>query len=194
MAEIYPAADGGCVEGHHYVRGYVMEGFRNLGDCQYSGCRKPEELNATYGEEEITNIMCDINSNAHIRKVKAIAEGNKSQCDNVMRNKLHEVLAPLLHPQQHNNRLLRPIRRFEQVVRLELRRMGPVREELVHAARVEVPHRRLAHDIQPHGTQYSEVYRGVHLLHEAGLFSPRLDVRGGEGAKDFLHDEFAREG
>jgi hypothetical protein len=33
----------------------------------------------------------------------------------------------------------------------------PMREEFVHATRVEVPHRRLAHDIQPRGTEDSKV-------------------------------------
>ena len=126
-----------------------------------------QEYIQTYSKEKITYIMGYVDGNTHIGEVKPVAQGNEGQSDDVMYHKLFEVLARLLHTQQQDDGLLCPIRSLEQVVEFEDGLVGLVREGLVHSSRVEVPHRRSAHDIQARRSHKRKVEGCVHLLHEA---------------------------
>jgi hypothetical protein len=127
--------------------------------------------------------------------MEAIAQKDQGQTDDVMTDQLLEILPRLLQPQQHDQRLLSPIRRLEQVVELEDGDVALVRIPVVQAVRGEVPHGRLRHDVHADGAHDAEVQRRVGLLHEAGLLAAAADAGGtGPRAEDLLHDEFAREG
>lgn len=132
-----------------------------------------QELNSTYGKEEITDIMGQVDGNTDVREVEAVAQGNEGQSDDMVSHKLLEVLARLLHAQQQDNGLLRPVRSLEQVVELEDGLVGLVREGLVHASRVEVPYRCSTHDIQARRSHEHKVEGCVHLLHIACLLATR---------------------
>lgn len=70
--------------------------------------------------------------------------------------------------------------------------MELVREALVHASGVEVPDRRVAHDIDAPGPDKGKVDGRVHLLHEACLLAPGLEpCIAGKRAEQLLHDELA---
>ena len=71
-------------------------------------------MKPTYGKEEITDIMC--RDNAYVCEVERIAWGKDGYEGDMGSDKLHEVLARLLHAQKQDNGLLRPIRRLDQVV------------------------------------------------------------------------------
>jgi hypothetical protein len=111
----------------------------------------------------------------------------------MMRNELFEILSRLFLRKQKHNHLLRPVRRLEQVVALDLSQMRLMREILIHAVRVEVPDRRLLHDVQPERAQKAEVDSCIRLFHEPCLLPPRahpcLDC---ERSQYSLHGEFAR--
>jgi hypothetical protein len=127
--------------------------------------------------------------------MKAVAEPNQRQANNVMSHQLLEVLARLLHAQDQDNGLLGPVGRLEEVVELDDALVRLVREVLVHAARVVVPHRRPAHHVHARGAQDSEVQGCIRLLHEACLFPLALQPRAArQGTEELLHDELAREG
>ena len=49
-----------------------------------------------YREEEVADIMCDVNSQAHVSEVEAIAQPYQRDGDNVMCNQLVEVFPGLL--------------------------------------------------------------------------------------------------
>lgn len=73
--------------------------------------------------------------------------------------------------------------------------MELVREALVHASGVEVPDRRVAHDIDAPGPDKGKVDGRVHLLHEACLLAPGLEpCVAGKRAEQLLHDELAGKG
>ena len=73
--------------------------------------------------------------------------------------------------------------------------MRAVRESLEHARRVEIPHRRAGHDVQPKGAKDGKVHCCIDLLHEAVLLYPGADVvPQGERADKALHEELAGEG
>lgn len=138
--------------------------------------------------------MRDVHCNAHVREVESVAQPDQGQSDDMMRNQLLEVLTRLLQHQHQHNRLLRPITRLQQVIRLEHALMRAVRESLVHASRVEIPHRAATHDPHAERTVEPKVQRRVRLLHKAALlgstFDPACD---GDGADEALHAELARE-
>jgi hypothetical protein len=112
----------------------------------------------------------------------------------MMRNQLLEIFPRCLQHQQQHNHLLGPVRRLQQIIRLEDGLMRPVRKALIHARRIEIPDGRPAHDPQAKGTEYGEVQRRVKLLHETGLLGLGPDaVADGNRPDDALHDEFTRE-
>ncbi len=139
--------------------------------------------------------MGDVDRQAHVHEVKAIAEPDEHERDAMVGDQLLEVLAGLLQHQQQHNHLLGPVARLEQVVGLEEALVRLVREVLVHAPGREVPDGRLAHHPQTQRTEHGEVDGRVRLLHEAGLLGPRLDARRhGCRPEHALHDELAGEG
>ena len=119
--------------------------------------------------------MGDIHGDSHVREVKPVAQPDQADRNEVVRNKLAKVLARLLQHQQQHDELLRPVARLEQVVRLDDALVSPVREPLVHADGVEVPHGRARHDPQSKGAVQTKVQRRVCLLHEARLLRAALD-------------------
>lgn len=53
-------------------------------------------MGEAYREEEITDVVRDVNSNAHISEVKAVAQSDQRQRHNMMSNQLFEILPRLL--------------------------------------------------------------------------------------------------
>ena len=73
--------------------------------------------------------------------------------------------------------------------------MRAVRERLVHASGVEVPHGRAAHNIQTEGAEDAEVDGRVRLLHEATLSRPRSKATlPRHRPQQPQHEKFADEG
>jgi hypothetical protein len=148
----------------------------------------------THCKEEITNVMRDVHRNPHVREMEAVAQPNQRQRNDMVQHQLLEILSRLLQLQHQNDSLLRPVRRLQQVVSLEGSLVRAVRETLVHARRVEIPHRRARHDPQPERSKDSKIHGGIRLLHEARLFPTALDpCADGQGADQTLHAELARE-
>lgn len=146
------------------------------------------------GEEEVADVVGDVDSNAHVGEVEAVAEANESQTDNVVADELLEVLATLLHAEDENDGLLRPVGGLEEIVELDDALVGAVRVALVEAASVEVPDRGAAHDVHAKGAEDAKVDGRVHLLHEAGVLAAAEPQAAGEGPQHLLHDELAGEG
>lgn len=127
--------------------------------------------------------------------MEAVAQRNQSQSDDVVQHELLEVLARLLQHEDHDQTLLRPVCSLEQVVCLEVRIVGLMREADVHRIGVEEPHRRAAHDEEPVRAEDAKVDRGVRLLHEARLLAAVADAGVDRNRADHaLHQELAGEG
>lgn len=129
--------------------GDVVEGFGRL-------CRPPGQLfqyhldlgeQRAYREEEIADIMGDVDSQAHVGEVEAIAQPDQRDGDDVMCHKLFEVLSRLLQLEHEHNGLLGPVAGLQQVVGLEHGLVAPVGEILKHANGIKIPDRRPVHDI-----------------------------------------------
>lgn len=72
--------------------------------------------------------------------------------------------------------------------------MRAMREPFEHAHRVEVPHRRPGHDVQPQRTEDGKIHGGVDLFHKAVLLCARPDLKAdGQGADEALHEQLTRE-
>ena len=91
--------------------------------------------------------MRDIDRHTHIREMKPITQPNQRQSDNVMSHQLLEILPRLLQSQTQHNKLLSPIARLQQVIRLEHALMRPMWKPLKHARCIEIPHWRSTHHI-----------------------------------------------
>lgn len=91
--------------------------------------------------------MGDEHSQAHVRKMEAVAQRDEGERHYVVANQFLEVLPGLLHPQEEDDGLLGPVRSLEEVVELEDSLVCPVREVLVHRSGVEVPQRGPTHHI-----------------------------------------------
>ena len=153
------------------------------------------EEEKSYRQEKVTNVVGDVDGQAHVGEVEAVAQADQRQADNVVANKLLEVLARLLHAEQHDDGLLGPVGGLEEVVELEDGLVGSVRVRLVQTDRVKVPDGGPAHDIHAPGARAAKVDGRVQLLHEAGLLGPRpKPCLLGQRAQELLHDEFAGEG
>ena len=149
----------------------------------------------TYCKEEITDIVRDVHSDTHISEMEPVAQANERKRDDVVQDQLLEVLARLLQLQHQHNSLLRPVRRLQQVVGLEVRLVSAVWESLVHASGVEVPDGCARHDPESEWSENSKVHGRVCLLHEASLLSAALDPSAdGKGQDQALHAELAGEG
>ena len=169
----------------------VEVGQGNEGKTKEGGARgKP----ATHRKEKITNIMSCVNRQPNIGKVKPITAPDQRQRDDMMRYQLLKVLPRLFHSQHQHDRLLGPVRRLEQVIKLQVPFLVPVREILVHPPRVVVPNRRPAHHEHARGAENAKVQGRVHLLHEARLLPSVQAGALGEALEELLHEEFAGEG
>lgn len=119
-----------------------------------------------YGEEKIANVVGDVYGEAHVCKVEAVAAPDECNGDDVVSNKFFKVLSRLLQHKHQDQRLLNPIRRLQQIVRLEKPLVFPMRESVKHAVAIEIPHRRPTHHVQPKGSKDGKVHCGVSLFHE----------------------------
>ena len=137
-------------------------------------CRLNMEVMSTYRKEEVGDVVGGVHSESHVCKMEGIGQVDQRNGDDVVRNKLLEILPWLLLREQEHNHLLSPVCRLEQIVCLDLRNVRPMRERLIHAVGIEVPHRRLLHDVETERSEESEVDGRVRLLHEARLLAPRL--------------------
>ena len=138
--------------------------------------------------------MCDVHGNAHVCKVKPVAQPDQADGNDVMRHQLLEVFPRLFQHQHQHNGLLRPVAGLEKIVCLDNRLVRPVGEALVHANRVEVPHGRARHDPYAKGAVDAKVEGRVRLLHEAGLLVAVFDAKVySNGANQPLHAVFSRE-
>ena len=138
--------------------------------------------------------MRDVHRNSHVRKMKPVAQPNQAHSNDMMRNQLLKVLPWLLQHKQQHNRLLRPVARLQQIIGLDHRLVGAVRETLIHANRVEVPHRRATHDPDTKRPVQRKVQRRVRLLHEPRLLIPVPDPEPNRNrANESLHAELAGE-
>lgn len=123
------------------------------------------------GEEEVTNVVGDVDGQADVGEVEAVAETDESQTDNVVTDELLEVLAGLLHAKDEDDGLLSPVCGLEEVVKLDGGRVCAMREAFVHASSVKVPDRSRAHDPEAKGAENAKVDGGVNLLHESSLLA-----------------------
>lgn len=46
-----------------------------------------------YGKEEIANVVCDVHGQSHVCEMKAVAQRDQRQCDDMMPYQLSEVLS-----------------------------------------------------------------------------------------------------
>ena len=140
--------------------------------------------------------MGNVNRQTHRREMKPITQPNQGQSNHMMRNQLLEILPRLLQHQTQHNRLLHPVARLEEVVRLKQADVLPMREPLKHRRRLEVPDRaRIPHHVQPERPEAGKVDCGVELFHEPGLLPARPHPRPDrERPDEALHEELAREG
>ena len=139
--------------------------------------------------------MRDIHRHADIREMEPIAQPDQRKRDDVMTDQLFEILPRLLQLQTQHNRLLRPVARLQEIIRLKHPFMTPVRESLKHPRRVKIPHWRPRHHVQAQWAKDSKIDRGVDLFHKAVLLRAGADPAvEREGAQVALHEELAGEG
>lgn len=171
-----------------------IEVIQRLGSLQALSVWVNNERVASYRKEEVRDIVGDINRNADVGEMEAIAEPNKRQRDDVMANKLLEILPWFLQLQHQHDGLLSPVASLKEVVRLEQRLVFAMRETLEHGRGVEIPDIRSAHDVQPERTKDRKVYRRVGLFHEPRGFplaaDPAVD---GPGPDHALHKKLSGE-
>lgn len=106
-----------------------------------------------------------------------------------------KIFPRLLQHQGQHNALLCPVRRLQQIIRLEHRLVRLVREPLVHGRCIEVPNRCPAHNPKSIRPEYAEIHGRIKLFQKARLFSRTSDtVRERNRLDDPLHNEFSREG
>lgn len=115
--------------------------------------------------------MGDIHRNAHVGEVEAVTQTDQRQSDDVMSDKLLEILSGLFELQQQHNRLLSPVTSLEQVIGFEDGYVLSVRETLKHGRGVEVPDIRLLHHVQTERPKDRKVHGCVDLLHESSSLS-----------------------
>lgn len=138
--------------------------------------------------------MCDVDTNTHVGEMEPIAQPDECQCDDVVSDKLLEVLSGFLQLQHQHNRLLGPITGLEQVICLEERFMFSVRETLKHGSRVEIPNIRSFHYIKTERPENSKVDGRVDLLHESRCLAFTADAREScQGPDHTLHQKFSSE-
>lgn len=198
MAQIYPHSDEEAKVRANDDRVQVVQCLRGL-HAKENNKSVPvifhDTSGDTYREEEVRDIVCDIDRQAHIRKVESVAQSDKRKGDDMVTNELLEVLARLLQLQHEYNGLLRPVTRLEKIICLENSGVLPVRKALKHSRGVEVPDIRLAHDIETKRAKNRKVHGRVDLLHEAGHLALAADPTPlSPGANQTLHEELPSEG
>lgn len=154
-----------------------------------------KRIEITHSQEKVADIVGNVDSQTNIGKVEAVAKTNERQTDEMVADELVVVLARRLQAQDHDHELLCPVGGLEEVVELEHGLVGHVREVLVHARRVKVPHGSAAHNVHAPGPNKAKVDGRVHLLHEAVLLALGLEAcEARQGTQQLLHDELAGKG
>lgn len=149
---------------------------------------------STYRQKEIRDVVRDVDRDTHVREMESITTPDERQRDQMMENQLFKILPRFLKQQHQHDSLLRPITALQKIIRLERRLVRPVREPLHHARRVEIPHRRLAHDIQPKRPKDAKVHRRVELFHEPALLGSFLNPPANrQRSNESLHQELSGE-
>lgn len=70
-------------------------------------------------QEEVTNVVGDVDSQADVSEMEAVAQANESKGNNVMTNKFLKIFARLLHTKEKNNSLLSPVGCLEKIVEFD---------------------------------------------------------------------------
>ena len=96
MPQVCPDDHEDGEEGDDDGGGDVVEGFGRLSRARSAFQYQLGLRNRAYREEEVTDIMCDVDSQAHVSEVEAIAQPYQRDGDYVMCHKLFEVLPRLL--------------------------------------------------------------------------------------------------
>lgn len=146
------------------------------------------------GEEEVADVVGNVDSQADVGEVEAVAEADEGETDDVVGDELLEILTGLLHSEDEDNGLLSPVCGLEEVVELDTGLLSAMGEILVHASGVEVPDRSAAHDVHAKGTEDTKIDGRVQLLHETCLLALTETVPSRQGSEQLLHDELASKG
>ena len=101
--------------------------------------------------------MRNVHGNAHVREVKAVAQPDERQSNDMVRHEFFEVFSWLLQHEEQHNHLLCPVTCLEQVVCLEQAFVLSIRERLVHWCRAKIPQRRAVHHIESEGAKDGKV-------------------------------------
>lgn len=164
-----------------------------MGTYTRSACAGLWDSGTTHGKEEVADVVGRVDGQANVGEVEAVAEPDERHAEDVVHDELLEVLAAGLHAQHEHDGLLGPEGGLEEVVELDQALVRAVRKALVHAARVEVPHGRAAHDVHADKAQGARVQGHVDLLHEAGLLAARAHAAvPRQRLQHLLHDQLAR--
>merc|ERR1712225_75010 len=111
-----------------------------------------------------------------------------------MKDKLYEIAPRLLESEDHDEKLLEPVRELEEVEELELWEHPPVRVVDPEGAGIVPPDWQLAHDPQTPDTGAAPVHEGIALLCESLDLCRSPDAAlDGEGACDVEDRELADE-
>lgn len=128
-----------------------------------------DEMEKTYRKEKVRNIVRDVDGDAHVSEMEAVAQTNQCQRHNMMQHQLLEVLPRLLQQQDQHEPLLRPVTCLQEIVGFKPCLVCPMREPFIHALHVEEPDRCPTKHIQPYRTRDGEVHGGIELFQEPAL-------------------------
>ena len=138
--------------------------------------------------------MRDVDCNAHVCEVEAVAQPNKCKRDNMMANKLFEVLPRLLQPQQEDDGLLGPVTRLQQIVGFEGSFLRSMWESLKLSRRIDIPKWTPRHHVQGEWPKEGKVHGSVHLLHKSALLvSASNATPESQWPDEALHEKLTRE-
>ncbi len=192
VAEVDPDEDEEAKVGADDRGVEVVEGFRGLDTALVWSMSMISYM--TYGEEEIANVVGDVDCNAHLCEVKAIAQPDQRDRKEMVQDQLLEVLPRLFQLEEQHDALLTPVARLQEIVCLEDPLVLFMGKALKHSGRVEIPQRAPRHDVHAKRSKDGKIHGRVDLLHEAGLFGSAPDATAnGPRPNDALHQELSRE-
>lgn len=146
-------------------------------------------------EEEVRAVVSEKDGDTNPGEVETVGESNQRDSDDMMKNKLLKVGPRLLQLQHQHYCLLEPVGGLQEVISLEVGRVGTVRVVFVEgtcAERIECPHLRAVEDPEPVRCENEKVQSRVSLFHEARYFTlleNTTAVR--KRPQHSLHQEFA---
>ena len=137
--------------------------------------------------------MGDVDGDADVGEVEAVAERDEGQSDDVVAHELLEVLTRLLHAQEEDDGLLGPVGSLEEVVELDSASCDDVGNALYMPRVLKYQTGVRLMTYMPSGTEDAKVDGRVHLLHETGLLALAEASSASRWAQYLLHDELASE-